>query len=75
MQIWAVVVAQLAKRSLPMPEIRRSNPDIAKIFFDNLTVNCNCSRETKMNEKEAGNGPFKKSLILSNSEYIRSLVC
>ena len=28
---WAVVVAQLADRSLPTPEIRSSNPDIGII--------------------------------------------
>ena len=33
---WAVVVAQLAERSLPTPEIRGSNPNIGK----NLSVNC-----------------------------------
>ena len=34
----AVVVAQLAKRSLPTLEIRRLNPDIGKIFEFNLFV-------------------------------------
>ena len=61
MTMWAVVVAQLAERSLPSPEIRRSNPDIGRIFFDNLSVNCNCSEKTKINWKEAVNGPFIKS--------------
>ena len=29
---WAVVVAQLAKRSLPTPETRGSTPDIRKLL-------------------------------------------
>ena len=31
--IWAMVVAQLVKRSLPTSEIRGSNPDIGKIIY------------------------------------------
>ena len=34
----AVVVAQLAERSLPTPEIWGSNPDIGKIVFTNCTI-------------------------------------
>ena len=30
---WVVVVAQLAERSLPTPEIRGSNPDIGKLYL------------------------------------------
>ena len=30
---WAVVVAQLVERSLPIPEVRGSNPVIGKILF------------------------------------------
>ena len=30
---WAVVVAQLVKRSLPTPEVRGSNPVIGKKFY------------------------------------------
>ena len=55
---WAVVVAQLAERSPPTPEIRRSNPVIVigKTLFDcQLYFN---SEKTKINEKEAGNSPF-----------------
>ena len=32
-QAWAVVVAQLVERSLPIPEIRGSNPVISKILY------------------------------------------
>ena len=31
---WAVVVAQLAKRLLPTPEVRGSIPDISKVFIE-----------------------------------------
>ena len=37
-QIWAVVVAQLAKRSLPTPEIRRSNPVTGKTLYNCLST-------------------------------------
>ena len=30
--LWAVVVAQLVERSLPMPEVHGSNPVIGKIL-------------------------------------------
>ena len=59
---WAVVVALLAERSLPSPENRRSNPVIGNTFNTcHLYFNI---EKTKINEKEAGNGPFyKKDLI------------
>ena len=31
---WVVVVAQLAKRLLPTPEVRGSNPVISKVFTE-----------------------------------------
>ena len=57
----AVVVAQLAERSLPTPEIRGSNPNIGNIsnvFFCQLL-----SRKDKNKEKEAGKGPLKKHIM------------
>ena len=54
----AVAVAQLAERSPPTPEIRRSNPVIGKTLFDcQLYFN---SEKTKINEKEAGMARFFK---------------
>ena len=52
MNLWAVVVAQLAEQSLPAPEIRGSKPDIGKNFTN--IVNCIVlySRKDKI-EKEA----------------------
>ena len=41
MELWAVVVAQLVKWLLPIPEVRTSNPAISKIYAEHvLTVNC-----------------------------------
>ena len=55
---WAVVVAQLAERSLPIPEVRRLNPVIGKmLLWTYVTVRC---WKDALNEKEAANGPFKK---------------
>ena len=51
---WAVVVAQLV-------EVHRSNPVIGKIYIGNLlAVNCVLIEMTRIFEKDAGNGPFKK---------------
>ena len=58
---WAVVVVQLAKRSLPTPEICGSNPDFGNI--SNIFICQLLSRKGENREKEAGNGPLKKNLI------------
>ena len=50
----AVVVAQLAERSLPTPEVRGSNPNI----FD---------RKDENKKKEARKDPFKKGLSHTNT--------
>ena len=39
-QSWAVVVAQLVEQSLPIPEIRGSNPVIGKKIYLIFTVHC-----------------------------------
>ena len=53
-----LVVAQLLEQSLPIPEVRSSNPVITNIYINHLfTVNC---IEKQKKEKEAGNGPFLK---------------
>ena len=49
----AVVVAQLAKRSLPTPEVPGSNPIISKIYIDKwitlkLIRNVNCIETKKI---------------------------
>ena len=46
-QIWAMVVAQLVERSLPTPEVRRSNRVIGKIYNK-------CIEKTKKVIKRAG---------------------
>ena len=65
--VWAVVVAQLVEQSLPIPEVRGSNPVIGKKLFTYLTFVCCqlCIEKTKIREKEAGNGPFLKKVIIS----------
>ena len=64
----AVVVAQLVERSLPIPEVRGSNPVIGKIYWTFFTVNC--IEKTKIKKKEARNGPFLKTFlqVTKNSE-------
>ena len=57
----AVVVSQLVKRLLPTPEIRGSNPVIGN--FHTYVSTVNCIEKTKINEKEASNGPKRKTFI------------
>ena len=52
----AVVVAQLVKRSLPIPEIRGSNPDIGKILSTYCTI-----EKKKIKKKRPGMAHLKKS--------------
>ena len=49
---WAVVVAQLAKRSPPTPKIRRSNPNVGN-NFSNLIVStvCNFRKDEKKGKR------------------------
>ena len=57
--VWAVVVAQLAERLLPTPEVCGSNPVISKKFHRTIVYNqLHWKHENK--EKEAVNGPFFK---------------
>ena len=65
-------VAQLVERSLPIPEVCRSNPVIGKIYIEHL-LTVNCIEKTKKEKKEAGNIPFfiskdglKQSIPFSN---------
>ena len=58
---WEVVVAQLVERSLPISEVRGSNPVIGKNLYGTFTVNCIWKNENKV--KQAGNGPFKKTIF------------
>ena len=51
MNQWAVVVAQLVEQSLPIPEVRDSNPVIGKKIIMNIYYQL-------FWKKEAGNGPF-----------------
>ena len=55
----AVVVAQLAEWSFLIPEIRGSNPVIAKIYNEHFTVPrlINCWKDENK-QIEAGNGQF-----------------
>ena len=54
-------VAQLVERSLPIPEIRSSNPVIGKnLFILNICLLSIVSWKEENKEKEAGNGHLKK---------------
>ena len=56
---WAVVVAQLVERSLPIPEVRGSNPVIGKNLYRTFTVNC--IEKTKIKKKRPGMAHFLKN--------------
>ena len=50
--IWEVVVAQLVEWSLPIPEVRGSNPVIGKnLLILNIV---NCLEKTKIKKKRPG---------------------
>ena len=54
---WAVVVAQLVERSLPIPEVRGSNPIIGKKnYIEHFTINC--IEKTKRKKKRPGKAHF-----------------
>ena len=53
---WEVVVAQLAERSLMIPEDPGSNPVIGN-FYLNIYLLLTVCRKDENIEKEAGNGP------------------
>ena len=54
-----VVVAQLVERSLPIPEVRGSNPVIGKNLYRTFTVNC--IEKTKIKKKRPGMAHFFNS--------------
>ena len=56
----AVVVAQLAERSLPIPEIHGLNPIIHKVFSNVLICQF---RKDQNKGKESGTGPLKNSIL------------
>ena len=53
-----MVVAQLVGWSLPIPEVRCSNPVIGKNLYQTLTVNC--IEKTKIKKKRPGMAIFYK---------------
>ena len=66
-------VAQLVERSLPIPEVRGSNPVISKyLFILNICLLSNVYWKDKNKEKEAGNGPFWKNNESRKAERARA---
>ena len=55
-----MVLAQLAEWSLPIPEIRGSNPDTDKLYRTFIYCLLFCIEKIKIKEKVVGNGPFLK---------------
>ena len=68
-----MVVAQLVERSLPIPEVRSSNPVIGKNLYRTFTVNC--IEKTKINKKRPGMAHFLKKTIKTFRErkFLREL--
>ena len=58
--MWAVVVAQLAEQSLPIPEILSSNLAVDKV----------CLYKLYRKHKEAGNSPFLKYIRALTSHIL-----
>ena len=68
---WAVVVAQLVERLLPIPEVHGSNPVISKNL--NFTLTGYSIEKTKIKKKM----PFKKHCLewRPGIEYLKSSIC
>ena len=62
-------MAQLAERSLPIPEELGSNPVIDNFYEHLFTVNCLYIEKTKNKEKEAENCPFLKKLCNAERKH------
>ena len=59
-----MVVAQLVEQSLPIPEVRGSNPVIGKnLFILKICLLSTVNRKDENKEKEAGNGPFVVKIV------------
>ena len=58
-------MARLVERSLPIPEVRGSNPIIRKIylFLLNICLLLTVYWKDENKEKEAGDSPFNKNLV------------
>ena len=69
---WAVVVAQLVERSLPIPDVRGSNPVISKNLFIHWTlVYCQlCIEKTKIKEKRPGMAHFLKKQKIKKGLFL-----
>ena len=57
-----MVVVQLVEQWLLTPEGRGSNPVIDNFYIDHL-ITVNCIEKTKIKKKEAGNGPFFRTMF------------
>ena len=80
---WEVVVAQLVERSLPIPEVRGSNPVIGKNLYWTFVYCQLCIKKTKIKKKRPGmahffkkktkdeNGPFLKSWCMGKCYNIK----
>ena len=53
-------MAQLVEQLLPIPEVRGSNPAIGKFYLE-ILFTINSIEKTKINKKEARNGPLLKT--------------
>ena len=62
----AVVVAQLVEHSLPIPEVRGSNPVIEKNYIE--LFNVNCIEKTKIKKKRPRMAHLKKNILGSNRD-------
>ena len=61
-----VVVAQLAERLLPTPEIRRSSPDIDNNLFDFICLS-SVSRHREVSSNEGSPNEGSSKYLSSNS--------
>ena len=58
-----MVVAQLVERSLPIQEVRGSNPHIGKNLYNEHLFTVNCIEKTKIKKKRPVMAHFLKKTI------------
>ena len=78
-KVWAVVVTQLVKQSLPTSEVRGSNPVIGKLLYRafNCLPTVNCIEKKKINKKGPGMAHFLKvyaKLLLGYFSELSALI-
>ena len=70
---WAMDVAHLVERSLPIPEVRSSNPDIGKFYIEHLFT-ISCIEKTKIKKKRPVMSHNQKTFSWRKTKFLTVVV-